>query len=94
MYIHDVEVKSIYLIIPTDFFVFHTLEILKTFEIRSFFYEKWLLSHVLWIPKSYSLEKRKEVIKNATHCLLCCIFLCTYYIGITHDNLRLFSKKF
>ena len=35
------------LMIPTDFFVFRTLEILKTFEICSFFYEKWLLSHVL-----------------------------------------------
>ena len=36
--------------IPTDFFVFHTLEILKTFEIRSFFKEKRLLSHVLAGP--------------------------------------------
>ena len=31
---------------PTDFSAFHALEILKTFEIRSFFCEKWLLSHV------------------------------------------------
>ena len=38
--------------IPTDFFAFHALKILKTFEIRSFFYEKWLLSHVLRVPKS------------------------------------------
>ena len=39
-------------LIPTDFSAFYTLEILKTFEIRSFFQEKWLLSHVLWVPKS------------------------------------------
>ena len=39
------------LMIPTDFSAFHAPEILKTFEIRSFFYEKWLLSHVLWVPK-------------------------------------------
>ena len=37
---------------PTDFSAFHAPEILKTFEIRSFFYEKWLLSHVLQVPKS------------------------------------------
>ncbi|MBR6770620.1 MAG: hypothetical protein IKM28_05185 [Lachnospiraceae bacterium] len=36
----------------TDFFAFHAHEILKTFKIRTFFCEKWLLSHVLWIPKS------------------------------------------
>ena len=38
--------------IPTDFFAFQALEILKTFEIRSFFCEKWLLSQVLRVPKS------------------------------------------
>ena len=31
----------------TDFFAFHAHEILKIFEIRTFFSEKWLLSHVL-----------------------------------------------
>ena len=36
----------------TDFFAFHAHEILKTFKIRTFFCEKWLLSHVLWVPKS------------------------------------------
>ena len=36
----------------TDFFAFHAPEILKTFEIRTFFCEKWLLSHVLRVPKS------------------------------------------
>ena len=44
--------------IPTDFFVFHTLEILKTFEIRSFFKEKRLLSHVLAEPKTYFCEQK------------------------------------
>ena len=48
--------------IPTDFFVFHTLEILKTFEIRSFFKEKRLLSHVLAEPKTYFC-KQKYVFK-------------------------------
>ena len=37
-------------IIP-DFSALRAPEILKTFEIRSFFYEKWLLSHVLAGPK-------------------------------------------
>ena len=36
----------------TDFFAFHAPEILKTFEIRTFFCEKWLLSHVLRVLKS------------------------------------------
>ena len=49
---YDVGVKSICPMIPTDFSAFHALKILKTFEIRSFFIEKWLLSHVLWVPKS------------------------------------------
>lgn len=43
--------------------------------------------------KNLEIERRlerKEVTKNATHCLLCCIFLCTYYIGLKHDNLILF----
>ena len=31
-------------LIPTDFSAFHAHEILKTFEIRSFFCEKWLVS--------------------------------------------------
>ena len=48
----DVEVKSFCPLIPTDFSAFHAHEILKTFEIRSFFYEKWLLSHVLRVSKS------------------------------------------
>ncbi len=48
----DVGVKSFCPLIPTDFSAFHAHEILKTFEIRSFFYEKWLLSHVLRVPKS------------------------------------------
>lgn len=30
-----------------DFFALRAFEIFKTFEIRSFFSEKWLLSHVL-----------------------------------------------
>ena len=30
-----------------DFFVLCTPKITQTFEIRSFFYKKWLLSHVL-----------------------------------------------
>ena len=38
--------------IPTDFSAFHAPKILKTFEIRSFFIEKWLFSHVLWVQKS------------------------------------------
>ena len=39
-------------IMHTDFFAFYAPEILKTFEMRSFFCEKWLLSHVFWVPKS------------------------------------------
>ena len=39
-----------------DFYSLRAPEILKTFEIRSFFYEKWLLSHVLAGHKgAYSL---------------------------------------
>ena len=30
-----------------DCYVLHTSAILKTFVIRSFFFEKWLLTHVL-----------------------------------------------
>ena len=41
-----------------------------------------------------SMNSKEEVIKNATQCLLCCIFLCTYYIGMKHNNLILFLKKF
>ena len=44
----------------TDFFAFHVHEILKTFEIRTFFCEKWLISHVLWVPKpSIFMQARK-----------------------------------
>ena len=49
---NDVGSKVFDPLIPTDFSAFHAHEILKTFEIRSFFYEKWLLSHVLRVPKS------------------------------------------
>ena len=35
--------------IPSDFFAFHALEILKTFEFRSFFLRKWLHSYVLQV---------------------------------------------
>ena len=46
--------------IPTDFFALHALEILKIFEIRSFFYEKWLLSHVLRVPKVFSVTTTEQ----------------------------------
>ncbi|MGN0359582.1 MAG: hypothetical protein ACI4EM_02450, partial [Hominisplanchenecus sp.] len=35
---------------PSDFSALRAPKIRKTFEIRSFFFEKWLLSHVLRDP--------------------------------------------
>ena len=39
-------------LMPADFSVHSTPEILETFEICTFFCEKWLLSHVSRAPKS------------------------------------------
>ncbi len=51
----------------TDFFVLRTPEILKTFEIRSFFFEKWLLSHVFSVPK---VRNRNTSVPFLTFCPL------------------------
>lgn len=48
----DVEVKSICPLMLSDFSRFALPKIRKTFEIRSFFFEKWLLSHVWRVKKS------------------------------------------
>ena len=40
------------ILMPADFSVLRTPEILETFEIRTFFCEKWLLSHVSRASKS------------------------------------------
>ena len=40
-------------------YVLCTLAILKTFVIRSFFFEKWLLTHVLADPKFINLRASK-----------------------------------
>ena len=45
----------------TDFSALCALEILKTFEIHSFFCEKWLLSHVLRVPKSYFVMQAWQI---------------------------------
>ena len=34
-----------------EFLVLCTFEILKTFEICTFFYEKWMLPHIFAVPK-------------------------------------------
>ena len=49
---YDVGGKSFCPLDTCGFLRVYALEILKTFEIRSFFQEKWLLSHVLRVPKS------------------------------------------
>ena len=49
------------MIIPSDFSALHALKILKTFEIRTFFYEKWLLSHVFGVVKSYFFVRVQKI---------------------------------
>ena len=51
--INDVGSKGILSPMIMSFSALCTLEILKIFEIRSFFYEKWLLSHIFQVPKLF-----------------------------------------